>query len=373
MVFLTNKTQYHTTYSMGSSWKPFILRKIFYHVNLITTEGDKMKQDISIKFAGLSIKSPVIVASSGLTGTAAQLKEFEEHGAGAIVLKSIFEEEIHFEYAKELAGAGPAGYSQEDLDYLDAKIKQDNVTKYVQLISEAKETVDIPVIASINCVSSHEWTYFTKKIEQAGADALELNIFVQPSDVRKSAQEIENTYFQIIDSVQKTTSLPLIVKMSHFFTNLGDMIQRVSHTGIDGLVLFNKYFSPDVDLRTKRLTAAGIFSNPQDLILPLRWIAISSGSAGCPLAASTGVHDGEGLVKMILAGAHAVEIASTLYQEGPQQIQMMNDYLASYMESENVQNLDEIRGIVSKEKISNPAVFERVQFMKYFSDRKENS
>ncbi len=346
-------------------------KNLFWCQSYNIQRGNQMKQDLSTKFAGVNLKSPIIVSSSGLTSSAKQLQAFEEHGVGAVVLKSIFEEEIYFEYAKELSQAEQAGYSQEDLDYLDTKIKQDNVSRYVQLISDAKDTVDIPVIASINCVSNHEWTYFAKKIEQAGADALELNIFVQPSDTRKSAQEIENTYFEIIGAVRKSTDLPVIVKMSQFFTNLGDMIQRLSNTGINGLVLFNKFFSPDVDIRTKRLTAAGIFSEPQDMILPLRWIAISSGNVGCSLAASTGIHEGESLVKMILAGAHAVEIASTIYQQGPGQIAAMNQYLASYMESENVQSLDEIRGIASREKVANPAVFERLQFMKYFSDRNE--
>ncbi len=328
-----------------------------------------MPQDISTKFAGLSLKSPIIVSSSGLTGSAAKLKEFEENGAGAIVLKSIFEEEIHFEYEKLVKEAEKTGYSQEDMDYFDFKIRQDNISKYTKLIQEAKQQVSIPVIASINCTALHEWTHFTQKIEQAGADALELNIFVLPSDDSKSAQDIEKTYFDVIEDVRKKISIPLIVKMSSFFTNLGTMIQKISHTGIEGLVLFNKFFTPDIDIRTKSLTSAGVFSNSSDITLPLRWIAISSGKVGCSLAASTGVHDGEGLVKMILAGADAVEIASTLYQNGAGQIREMNDFLVSYMKNENAASLSDIKGAVSQAKVKNPAVFERVQFMKYFSDR----
>ncbi len=327
-----------------------------------------MTQDISTKFAGLSLKSPVIVSSSGLTGSVEKLKDFEQNGAGAIVLKSIFEEEIHFEYDKLLQEAEDSGYSQENMDYFDFKIRQDNINKYTKLIQEAKKEVSIPVIASINCKALHEWSHFTKKIEQAGADALELNIFVLPSDVSKSAQDIENTYFKVIEDVRKKISIPLVVKMSYFFTNLGAMIQKISQTGIDGLVLFNKFFVPDIDIRKKRLKSAGVFSNPADINIPLRWIALSAGKVDCPLAASTGVHDGKGLVKMILAGADAVEIASTLYKNGAGQIRAMTEFLTSYMADENANSLADIKGIVSQEKIGNPAEFERVQFMKYFSD-----
>lgn len=328
--------------------------------------------NISTKFAGLILKSPVIVSSSGLTGTVAKFREFEENGAGAIVLKSLFEEEIHFEYDQIVKEAGNDSYSQEDLDYFDLKIRQDNINKYISLIQNAKKEVSIPVIASINCSSLHEWTNFTQKIEQAGADALELNIFTLPSDISKDARDIEDTYFKIIEKVKKNLGIPLVIKMSSWFTNLSAMIKNVSETGIDGLVLFNRFFMPDIDIRAKRITSAGVFSSPADLTLPLRWIALSAGRVSCPLAASTGVHDGESLVKMILVGADAVEIASTLYKNGSRQIREMNEFLAAYMKDENADSLQDIKGILSQKNVKNPAIFERVQFMKYFSDRTDN-
>ncbi len=330
-----------------------------------------MEVDITTKFGGLELKSPIIVSSSGLTGSVKHLKEMEEAGAGAIVLKSIFEEEIIFEHNKVTEEAQKFGYDNENIDYFDFKIKQDNINKYTKLIQDAKATVNIPVIASINCVSGHEWTYFTKKIEDAGADALELNIFLLPSDTSKTAQEIEDTYFKVIEEVKKAVKIPLIIKMSSFFTNLGDMIKKVSNSGIDGLVLFNRYYNPDIDIKTKKITAANILSTPAELSLPLRWVAISAGKTGCPLAASTGVHNGEALIKMILAGTDAVEVASTLYVNGIAQIKKMNDELTKYLNDNNLESIKQIKGMASQMKAGNPAMFERVQFMRYFSDKED--
>ncbi|MBN2662110.1 MAG: dihydroorotate dehydrogenase-like protein [Bacteroidales bacterium] len=328
-----------------------------------------MEVDITTKFAGLELKSPIIVGSSGLTGSTKYFKEMEENGAGAIVLKSIFEEEIVFEYDSVVKDAQKFGYDDENLDYFDLKIKQDNVNKYVKLIKDAKAAVNIPIIASINCVSSYEWTYFTKKIEEAGADALELNIFLMPSDVKKSAQEIEDTYFKIIEEVKKAVKIPIIIKMSSFFTNLAKMIQRVSGSGIAGLVLFNRYYNPDIDIKTKSITVSNVFSVPSDISLPLRWAAISSGKLGCSLAASTGVHCGESLIKMILAGVDAVQVVSTLYKNGMSQIKKMNDELVKYLNDNEYESIKQIKGLASQIKVDNPAMFERVQFMRYFSDR----
>ncbi len=327
-----------------------------------------MSANISTKFAGLQLKSPVIVSSSGLTGTTKHLKEFEDKGAGAIVLKSIFEEEILFEYDKFAQEAEKYGYDYEYLDYFDYKIKQDNLHKYVELIKAAKETVSIPVIASVNCVSPHEWTFFTKKIEEAGADALELNIFLLPSDPNKTSNEIEETYVKIVEEVRKATKLPLIIKMSHYFTNLGEMIKKVDKAGADAIVLFNRHYNPDIDINARKLTPGFVFSSPNEITLPLRWIGLSYGKVDASLAASTGVHSGEGLVKVLLAGASAVEIASAIYKNGANIITQMNGFLAKYLEDNNFASVDDIKGLVSQKNVKNPAAFERVQFMRYFSD-----
>ncbi|HSG68592.1 MAG TPA: hypothetical protein VK994_07795, partial [Bacteroidales bacterium] len=195
--------------------------------------------DLSTKYLGLDLKNPLIIGSSGLTDSTKKIIELEKHGAGAVVLKSIFEEEITMEYERVLAEEAPSRYKDDYLDYFDYKIKEQNIKKYIKLISETKEKVKIPVIASINCTSSHEWTYFAKKIEEAGADALELNIFVLPSTIDKSIDDIDHIYLEIINNVKNIISIPLSIKISYYFSNLGRAINVLSKTGVKGIVLFN--------------------------------------------------------------------------------------------------------------------------------------
>jgi len=260
----------------------------------------------------------------------------------------------------------------EFLDYFDYELKDDSVNKYVDLIKDVKTSVSIPVIASVNCVSAHEWTDFAKKIEQAGADALELNIFLMPSDTKKTGQEIEETYFNVIKKVLNTVKIPVAVKMSHYFSNLGNMIQRLSETGISGLVLFNRSYSPDIDINKMEIVSSNVFSKPEDYTLPLRWTALTSDHVKCSLAASTGIHDAKAMIKLLLAGASAVQVASTVYINGVGQINKMLSELESWMSENNYLNIDQFKGKLSQKNLKNPAEFERVQFMKYFSDREVN-
>ncbi len=329
-------------------------------------------KDLTCEFAGLKLKSPVIAGSCGLTSSVEHIKEIEENGAGAVVLKSIFEEEITSEYDELLAENGKDSAYRENLDYFDFKIKQDNINNYITLIKEAKQTVSIPVIASINCVSSHEWTYFAKKIEDAGADGLELNIFIAPTDTSKSSEEKEKIYFDIIDEITSKLHIPVIVKMSYYFTDLGGMIKKLSETKIKGLVLFNRFFSPDIDIDNHIVVPVNIFSTPNELPTSLRWIAIASENAKCDLAASTGVHNGEAVIKEILAGAKAVQIASAMYKTGIHVIKEMTSDIEKYMEEKNYDTLAQFRGLMSYKNISNPALYERMQFMRYFGAKNTN-
>ena len=323
--------------------------------------------DISTEFAGLKLKNPIIAGSCGLTGSIEHIKEIEKNGAAAIVLKSIFEEEITSEYSKILEEAQTDNRHEIDLDYFDYKIKQDNLENYISLIKDAKDAVSIPVIASINCVSSHEWSFFAQEIEKAGADALELNIFIAPSDTSKTSEEKEQVYFDIVNKITDSVKIPVIVKMSYYFTNLGAMIQRLSETNIKGLVLFNRFFSPDIDIHSNKIIPVNIFSTPDELPTSLRWIAIAANNVKCDIAASTGVHNGEGLIKQVLAGADAVQIASTMYKNGIGVIKTMLEELENYMVEKNYDKLSYFQGLMSHKHTKNPALYERVQFMRYFS------
>ncbi len=322
--------------------------------------------DIRTNYMGMELKNPVIASSSTLTDNVKSIEELEQAGVSAVVLRSIFEEEITLEMEHEIKEAVKEGFDEGLFDYYDAKIKQDNISKYIQLIKDAKSAVDIPIIASINCISNHEWTYFTKKIEDAGADALELNMFLLPSDVEKTCSEQEELYFQIIDKVLKNISIPVTLKISSYFSDLARMIERLSKTGIKGLVLFNKFFTPDFDIETEKVISSYVLSQPQDIVTPLRWIAIMSERVDVDLVASTGVHNGEGLIKQLLAGAKAVQIASTLYRNGFEVVEKMIQDLEAWMNRKGYDKLDDFRGKLSYSKVTNPALYSRVQFMKYF-------
>jgi dihydroorotate dehydrogenase (fumarate) len=325
--------------------------------------------DLSTEYLGMKLKNPVIASSSGLTNSVKSIKELAENGAGAVVLKSIFEEEIAFEYEDILKEAESKGYNLDQFDYYDYKIKEDNLDKYTTLINESKKNVSIPVIASVSCVYSHEWLAFASQLEKAGADALELNMFFLPSDFERTSEEKEKAYFQIIEQVQKVVSLPIALKISYYFSNLGPMIQKLSNTGIAGLVLFNRFFSPDFDIDKFEVKSSNVFSAPSDLSISLRWIAIMAERVNCDLAASTGVHDGVALIKQLLAGADAVQVASTLYENGKGRIGEMLKTLEDWMEGKGYGSLSNFRGKMSQAKSSNPAAYERVQFMKYFGGK----
>ena len=322
--------------------------------------------DLSTEYLGLKLKNPLIAGSSGLSATAKGVREFEENGAAAVVLKSIFEEEIMYEYEDILREASQEGVNLDQFDYYDFELKSGKIKKYTDLIAECKKSVSIPVIASINCVYSHEWTSFAKQLEEAGADALELNMFFLPSEFDRTTEEKEKAYFQIIEKVQKEVKIPIALKISYYFSNLGPMIQNLSNTGIAGLVLFNRFYSPDFDIEKLEVVSSNVFSNPSDVTISLRWIGIMAERVNCDLAASTGVHDGAALIKQILAGANAVQVVSALYKQGKGHIATMLSTLEEWMKKKGFKSLPEFRGKLSQAKSSNPAVYERVQFMKYF-------
>ena len=326
--------------------------------------------DFSTQYLGLFLKNPIIAASSSYTADVKHLKELEKSGVAAVVLKSIFEEEILNGFYENLDMDDRFNSSMEFLDYYDYDLKKESLDHYTQLIRDAKEELSIPVIASINCVTSQEWTEFAKKIEKAGADAIELNVFILPSDTKKDGIYIEHENIKIINKVKDVVDIPVSVKISPYFTNISKMIEKIDKTGLAGIVLFNRSYSPDIDIDKIEITSSNIFSNPEEYILPLRWIALNAKRTNCSLAASTGVHDGKTLIKMLLAGADAVQVASAIFINGPEVITQMLKDLEEWMDAKKFLNIDQFRGKLSKDDDKNPAEYERVQFMKYFGGRK---
>lgn len=324
--------------------------------------------NISTRFFGLNLKSPVIASSSSMTGHTDQVIKLAEAGAGAVVLKSIFEEEIFHELQEELSLRSEMNADPEYLDYFDYVIKEENIRKYLKLISEVKAKTMVPVVASINCVSSGEWTLFARKIQEAGADALELNMFICPSDFNKTGSANEQFYFETIERVLHVVNIPVTVKISHYFSNLAEMVQKLALTGIAGVTIFNRFYSPDIDVDSQKIITSDVLSSPDDYHLALRWTGILSGVMACDLAATTGIHTAETALKFLLAGASAVQIASVLYKEGPEAITRMNNGISNWMDQKGYASLSDFKGSLSQS-ASSAQAWERVQFMKYFGEK----
>ncbi len=327
--------------------------------------------NLETKYLGLTLKNPLIVGSSGLTTTPIQIKRLEEAQTGAIVLKSIFEEEIAHEFEHTIAKEVQGHESFEYYDYFDYKIKEQNLEKYANVIHIAKNETDIPVIASINAVSPKEWASFAIKLEEAGADALEINAFLLPSKIEQTSQEIEQLYFDIIQNVLKYIKIPIALKIGTYFSALANTIEKFANTGIKGIVLFNRTFNPDIDIDDLKLIPSKIFSSEYEYLLPLRWIALMSGRIKIDLSASTGIHSDTEVIKMLLAGAKTTQVVSALYKHGPFYIEKMLDGLIAWMENKNFSTIDEFRGLANNSKVYDPAFLERIQFMKYFGDRED--
>lgn len=313
-------------------------------------------------YLGLKLKNPVIVGSSGLTSSIEKIKQIEKKGAGAIVLKSIFEEQIKFE-AGNLANGSD---SPEAWDYVNHYVKHNTVQEYLDLIKKAKEEVSIPIIASINCVSAKEWTGFAKSIEEAGADAIEINVFVLPNDRNASAEKYESIYYDLADKLKGILTIPFAFKLGSHFSNLVGFIQKLH---VPGVVLFNRFYAPDIDIDELKFTASEVFSSPADIRNSLRWVGIiSSKITKLDIAASTGIHDGKAVIKQILAGATAVQLCSTLYKNGIDHLENILKEVEEWMAKQGYDSIDEFRGKMSYSKIDDPLVYERSQFMKYFSN-----
>lgn len=323
--------------------------------------------DLSVNWLGLRLKNPIVVASCGLTDSVKKIEYLESKGAAAVVLKSLFEEEIIIEMEEANHSMTNRHFVfPETFDYMDSIAKRNLLQDYLKLIRDAKSEVKIPIIASINCVSSQKWMYFAKEIEDAGADALELNLFFLPSDKKRGEREIVDITNEVIAKVKTRVSLPLSLKISAYQSNLMNYIENIDKKGVEGIVLFNRSWSPDIDIHNFVVTSGYVLSSSANMGNTLRWVSMVSNRVNCDIAASTGIHDGEGLIKQLLAGATVVQVASTLYINGPSYLTEMLNVLREWMLDNEFNSLDDFRGRMSQSNAGNPASWERVQFMKHF-------
>lgn len=313
---------------------------------------------------GLELKSPIIVGSSNFTSRVESIKEAEAAGAGAVVLKSLFEEQIvslaHSMSARE-------SYPEAD-DYLQYYTRTNSVDAYLDLVAGARKSVSIPVIASINCFSPKGWIDFALEIEKAGASALEVNIFFIPTDKHQSSNDSEKVYFMIIDNLRKKLKIPVSVKIGLRFSNLLNFAWQMHNHGASGIVLFNRFYEPDFDINNLSIVPASVLSSPEEQRYVLRWVGMVSGQdMKIDISASTGVHTGEDAIKYLLAGATTVQVCSALYKRGFTVISEINDALHRWMELKEFMTVDDFRGMLNYRNIENPSLFERAQFMKHYS------
>ncbi|MFI3266980.1 MAG: dihydroorotate dehydrogenase-like protein [Rikenellaceae bacterium] len=323
---------------------------------------------LKTSYAGLELSSPIIAASSPLSSTIGGIINLEQSGVGAIVLKSLFEEQIHREVAHL------EGYKDypETTDYLNSYLGSHRLDNYLQLIHQAKQECDIPIIASINCISGGDWDEFARKVEQVGADALELNIFINNTDKQTSPEIIERSYLDVVWRVCAQVEIPVVVKLARQFTNLTYMINNIEHCGAKGVVLFNRLSRADIDIWNLETKEADLWSNSSELVGSLRPIAMASAAVPrIDIAASGGVHSGGDTIKAILAGASAVQVCSAIYQHGLGHVEQINCDVYNWLTETGVGSIEDIVGMLNYDNIKNPHDYERVQFIKYFAQEQD--
>ncbi len=324
---------------------------------------------IQTKYMGLNLNSPIIVSACTLSNQLDNIKKMEDNGAGAVVLFSLFEEQIKKEELriKNIISTTTNSFA-EALDYFpDLEEYNMGTDEYLENIRQAKESVSIPIIGSLNGISADGWINYSKKMEEAGADAIEVNIFFIPGDISVSSAEVEQRYLDIIQLVKKAVTIPVAVKINPYFSSTGNMCLRMQEAGADALVLFNRFYQPDFDINELLIKTDLNYSDPSEIRLPLSWLGILYGKLQLSLAATTGVQSASEVIKYLLAGADAVMTASTLYKNGIPYLRMMNKELLDWMDLMGFDSIESFKGLMSQKNIPDPTAYERANYIKLIS------
>ena len=324
--------------------------------------------DTKTKYLGLELNSPVIVGSCGLTADVDKMVQMEQAGAGAVVLKSVFEEQIIYDIKRNTHMVAPTDNYGDSYEYIAQHVADDSLEKHFDMIREAKRRLTIPVIGSINCFSYENWLTYAMKFQEAGCDALELNMAILPYETSLSADDVERTFSQIINTLRKSISIPISIKVGTYFTDMAKQMQQLSWMGIQGVTMFNKSVQVDIDIESESLRNASYLSQPEELYNTLRWVAILSKKMRCDLSASTGVYTAADVVKMLLAGATTVQVVSCLYKNGIDTLREINDGLRMWMQRKGYDSLSKFRGKLAVMPADKASVAMRTQFMKYFAE-----
>jgi dihydroorotate dehydrogenase (fumarate) len=331
--------------------------------------------DIRTTYLGMTLRSPLVASASPLSESLLNIRWMEDAGAGAIVLFSLFEEQIRQERERlyHYLTYGTDSFA-EALTYLpEPEIYHAGPDEYLELIRKAKEAVQIPIIASLNGASIGGWTKFARRMEEAGADGLELNIYSIPTDMNLTGQQVEQTYLDILKAVKQAVTIPVAIKLSPYFSNMANMAKQFDEAGANALVLFNRFYQPDIDLETLDLRPNVILSTPQAMRLPLTWIGILYKRIRADLAATSGIHSGEDAIKMIMAGANVTMMTSALLKNGIDHLRIVQEQMREWMEQHEYESVTQMRGSVSQIHAEDPAEFERVQYMRTLTTYKPSA
>jgi dihydroorotate dehydrogenase (fumarate) len=331
--------------------------------------GDTGTCDLSTRYLGLELANPIVAAASPMTGEIDRLCELEEAGVAAVVLPSLFEEQIEHDVA---AMHGLEVASERDAEvyggYLPVlETYNTGPAHYLETLVAAKAELAVPVIASLNGTSEGGWIHYAKVCEDEGADALELNIYLVAADLDVAGTEVEDRYLALVAAIRDAVTVPLAVKIGPYFSSPGHMARRLVDAGANGLVLFNRFMQPDIDLDTLTTTPRVVLSSPDEMRLVLRWMAILSGRIDASLAATTGVHDAEGVVKLLLAGADVTTMASALLQHGAGHVAVVLDEMQRWFDDHDYVSVTQARGSLSQRSSPDPSAFERANYMKALS------
>jgi dihydroorotate dehydrogenase (fumarate) len=322
--------------------------------------------NLTTTYMGLTLRSPLVPSASPLSESIDNIQRMEDAGAAAVVMHSLFEEQLRLE-RYELHHHLTYGTESfpEALTYFPelSSFRIDSET-YLNHIYKVKEKVNIPIIASLNGSSVGGWTGYAKQIEQAGADALELNVYYVPTDINLTGTQIEQTYIDILQLVKAAVTIPVAMKLSPYFTNLANMAHRLDQAGANGLVLFNRFYQPDINLNTLDVEPNVLLSTPQSMRLPLRWIAILYGHVNASLAATSGIYSGQDALKMLMAGANVTMLCSVLLRHGIQHIRTIEQEMREWMEDHEYESVQQLQGSMSQQNCPNPSAFERAQYMR---------
>jgi dihydroorotate dehydrogenase (fumarate) len=320
--------------------------------------------DLSTTYLGMQLRTPLVASASPLSHEISAIRHLEEAGASAVVLHSLFEEQLQQEGSQaEPHLNGGSDRRAESPAYFPKAIEfRTRPEDYLNHIRKAKDAVDIPIIASLNGATLGGWAKYARQIEQAGADAIECNIYFVPTKMGVSGSDIEQTYIDILREVKISVRIPVAVKLSPFFSNFANMAKRLDQTGADGLVLFNRFYQPDIDLDELEIRPSVLLSSPHELRLPLTWIGILYGRVRASLAGTSGVHGPEDVVKLLLAGADITMLCSALLRNGINHLRVIEGGLQQWMEQRDYESVREMQGSMSQLRYSNPGAFERAQY-----------